>query len=144
MSMTMMAALLLSGVAAGDTHQVQVDHRGHRVDVTYRGAVDVQHRQVGGVSAPGRPATARCMWTATVAVEREAVSPRGHVATRTIARDAALSGSRAGWCGEQRAAIAAEVAARGAAVRDHLVAVAAEDRDRVVADLDAVHDRARS
>lgn len=144
MSMILAAAALMGASGAADTHHVQIDHRGHRVDVVYRSAIDVQHRQTGAVSAPGRPSALSCRWTATIAIQREAVSPRGHVAARTIGSDSALSGSRPGWCAGQRDSIAAEVAARGAAIRDHLLAVAAEDRDRVVADLDAAHDRARS
>ncbi|MBB3694321.1 hypothetical protein [Sphingomonas sp. BK580] len=130
--------------AAPDTaHQVQLDHRGQRVDVTYRSDVSVTHRQVGAVGAPGRPSALRCAWQASVAVQREARHPAGHVLARTVSADKPLTGSRPGWCATQKDAIAQDVAARSGAIREHLLAVAARDQDSLVAELDAAHDRVR-
>ena len=143
MSVILVAGLLLGSPVAGETHQTQVDHRGQRVDVTYRSAVDVRHRQVGAAGAAGRPSSLRCQWTAKMSVQREA---RGadRVLARTISSDTPITGSRPGWCEGQRGAIASEVASRGAGVREHLLAVAEEDRDALAAELDLHHGPARS
>lgn len=143
MSIIIAAGLLLA-VQAPEAHRAVIDHRGQQVDVTYRSNVDVEHRQVGAVGAPGRPNTLRCAWKANVSVHREARSEAGHVLTRTIASDAPLSGVRPGWCAGQRDAIAADVAARSEGVRSHLLAVAEQDHDTLRAELDAAHQPARS
>ncbi|MEH3037658.1 MAG: hypothetical protein PGN23_14400 [Sphingomonas adhaesiva] len=144
MSLIIAAGLLLGAAGASDTHQVRLDHRGQRVDVTYRHSVDIRHEQVGAAGAPGRPTTLRCRWNAAVDIHREARHAAGHVVTRRISADAPVSGSRPGWCAGQRDAIARDVAAASGQVRDHLMAVAARDQDAVLAELDAAHDRARS
>ncbi|MEH3120585.1 MAG: hypothetical protein PGN16_01195 [Sphingomonas phyllosphaerae] len=147
MIVSIVAGLLLgtpiAPVPADAAHRVQLDHRGQQVDVTYRSAVDVTHKQVGAVGAPGRPSALRCAWTASVDVHREARHAAGHVMARTISAEAPLTGSRPGWCATQRHAIAQDVAARSGKVRDHLLAVAARDQDALVAELDAAHDRVR-
>ena len=144
MSIIIAAGLLLGSPFVDEAHQVQLDHRGQRVDVTYRHEVSVRHEQVGAAGAPGRPATLRCRWNAAIDVHREARHAAGHVVTRRISADAPVSGSRPGWCAGQRDAIARDVAAASGRVREHLMAVAARDQDAVLAELDAVHDRARS
>ncbi|MBW6528299.1 hypothetical protein KZ813_15770 [Sphingomonas sp. RHCKR7] len=136
-------ASALTAAAPDASHQVQLDHRGQRVDVTYRGDVGVTHRQLGAVGAPGRPSALRCAWQASIAVRREARHPAGHVLARTVSAVKPLTGSRPGWCATQRDAIARDVAARGGALREHLLAVAARDQDSLVAELDAAHDRRR-
>lgn len=143
MNLFIVAGLLL-GATASDAHRVEIDHRGQRVDVTYRSDVDVAHKQVGAVGAPGRPTSLRCAWTANVSVHREARSAAGHVLARTIASDAPIEGSRPGWCKGQRGAIAQEVAARSGAVRDHLLAAAARDQEALALELDAAHAPVRS
>lgn len=138
------AAGLLLGSFTTDAHRLEIDHRGQRVDVTYRSDLDVEHRQVGTPAPGGRMSTLRCAWKARVSVQREARSPAGHVLTRTIASDAPIAGSRAGWCSGQRAAIAQEVAARSDDVRAHLLAVADRDREALALELDSAHSSARS
>ncbi len=144
MNLIIAAGLLLGSPTAAADHRVEIDHRGQRVDVTYRSAMDVAHKQVGAVSAPGRAGTLRCAWKANVSVERQARSAAGHVLTRTIASDAPIEGSRPGWCSGQRNAIAQEVAARTGEVREHLLAVAERDREALALELDAAHSPARS
>lgn len=138
------AAGLLLGSPTIDDHRIEVDHRGQRVDVTYRSDMDVSHKQVGAVGAPGRASTLRCTWKANVSVQREARSAAGHVLTRTMTSDTPIEGSRPGWCSGQRNAIAQEVAARSGDVRDHLLAVAERDREALALELDAAHSPARS
>lgn len=144
MIVSIVAGLLLGSPVADEAHRMQIDHRGQKVDVTYRSAVDVSHKQVGAVGAPGRPSALRCAWTASVDVHREARHAAGHVVARTISAETPLTGSRPGWCDTQRDAIAQEVATKSGKVREHLMAVAARDQNALVAELDAAHDRARS
>jgi len=148
MNLIFVAGLLLGSPGIDtpmtDSHRVELDHRGQRVDVTYRSDMDVAHKQVGAVGAPGRASSLRCAWKAKISVQREARSAAGHVLTRTIASDTPIEGSRPGWCSGQRTAIAREVAARSGDVREHLLAVAERDRDALALELDAAHSLARS
>jgi len=144
-SIIVIAGLLLGSPIAGDAHQVQVEHRGTPVDVTYRSDVRIAHRQVGAVGAPGRPSALRCTWAASVDVHRELRHPAGHVSARQISSDAvAISGSRPGWCEASRQAIAQDVAAERARLRSHVEVIAAADRDAVLAELDTVSGGMRS
>ncbi|QNE31931.1 hypothetical protein F1C10_08275 [Sphingomonas sp. NBWT7] len=137
--MSIFFAGLLLGTPMIDHHRVEIDHGGHRVEVTYRSDAALAHRQIGAAGAPGRPATLRCAWTAKLTVEREARSSAGHVLKRAIASETPISGTRPGWCDTQRGAIAQEVAMRSSEMREHLLAVAAEDRGALALELDRVH-----
>lgn len=143
MSLMIVAGLLL-GTPASDAHRVEMDHRGQRVDVSYRSDLDVQHRQVGSAAPAGRASTLRCTWEARVNVHREARSAAGKMLTRTIASDAPISGSRAGWCNGQEEAIAREIASRSGDVRAHLLAVAERDREALALELDSTQAPGRS
>ncbi len=138
MSLIIAAALLAAPQATTHLHHERFDHAGAAVEATYRGTLRTDMRQVGAVSAPGRPATLRCRWHARVAVDRYARHAAGHVAARRIEAPALLSGTRPGWCAGQRAAIHAEVAAAGERMRAHLVEVAARDRRDLIADLERI------
>lgn len=132
------AALLLPAAVAAQplTHHARIDTSRGSVDARYRGDVAITYRQVGAVGAPGRPSTLRCRWDADLRVEREARTTGGGTLTRSLGRDAVLSGHRPGWCGSGRAAVEAEVAARRDALDRHLRAVAAEDHQRLRAELE--------
>lgn len=143
MSLILAAGLLL-GAPTVDAHRVEMDHRGQRVDVTYRSNLDVTHKQVGTVGVGGRANTLRCAWKANVSVDRQARSAAGHVLARTITSDTPIEGSRPGWCSGQQTAIAQEVAARTGTVREHLLAVAERDREALALELDAAHMPVRS
>lgn len=131
------ATLLLAGsTAVADAHHDRFDHAGGVVDVTYRATLVPHMRQVGAVSAPGRPATLHCRWQARVTVERQARHASGRSAGRRIEAPALASGSRPGWCTGQAEAIRAQVAAAGGRMRAHLVEVAARDRAVLVAELE--------
>jgi hypothetical protein len=144
MSYILAAGLILglntaAAPAAEIKHSTRLDHHSGSVDVRYRGAVAVSHRQVGTAAPAGKPTTLRCLWSANVIVDRQAQATSGAMMTRTIARDGIASGSRAGWCGTQRSAIAKEVAARVQDLNRHIVAVAREDHDVLRAELDRLH-----
>ncbi|WP_375271711.1 hypothetical protein [Sphingomonas sp.] len=136
MSLIIAAALLAVPRATTHTHRERFDHAGSAVEATYRGTLRTDMRQVGAVSAPGRPAALRCRWHARVAVDRHARHAAGYVAARRIEAPALLGGTRPGWCAGQRAAIQAAVAAAGERMRAHLVEVAARDRRDLIADLE--------
>jgi hypothetical protein len=120
-------------------HTTRLDHHSGSVEVRYRGAVAVSHRQVGTAAPAGKPTTLRCLWSANVIVDRQAQAASGALMTRTIARDGIASSSRAGWCGTQRSAITKEVAARMRDLDRHVVAVAQEDHIVLRAELDRPH-----
>lgn len=144
MTMMIWALMALAGGAGTEPHHVQIEHNGHRVDVVYRSDVQVAHKQVGSISAPGRPSTLRCQWRATMDVHREARLAAGHVMSRRIGTDTSVTGSRPGACEGQRKAIAAEVAAAGGKLREHLLAIVAADRGTLVAELEAAPGMVRS
>lgn len=143
MNLVVTMGLLLSA-AQPETHRVELDHRGARVDVTYRGDTLIEHKQIGMPAPGGRMSTLRCAWQARVSVHREARVAAGHVLTRTVASATPMEGSRPGWCSGQRVAIARDVAARSEDVRAHLLAVAASDRDTLALELDRAQTPARS
>ncbi len=144
MNLILAAGLLLGTPVATDAHRVEMDHKGQRVDVTYRSDVAVKHKQIGSAGPGGRASTLQCAWKANVSVQREARSAAGHVLSRTISSDTPIEGRRAGWCSGQREAIAQEVAARSDTVRDHLLAIAEKDREALALELDRAHSPARS
>jgi len=83
------------------------------------------------------------MWSANMTVHREARATAGTMLTRSAARDGVIRGSRAGWCGTNRQAIAQEVAQRRDALHDHLQAVAQEDHPMLRAEMDRLHPETR-
>ncbi len=142
MSRIWMAALMLGTIAAAAPaaeHAVRVDHHSGAIDARYRADVAIEHRQVGAVGPGGRASTLRCVWSAGITVSREARLATGTVMTRSISRDGVAGGSRTGWCDGQRAAIAQEVARRTDTVREHMLAVAADDHSVLRAEADRLH-----
>ncbi|WP_233150928.1 hypothetical protein [Sphingomonas mollis] len=140
-----MMKLLLAGLAMAAApvtaaeHRTRIDHPVGPVDAHYRASVDVAHKQVGAVAPGGRSSSLRCHWSATVNVDRVARHAAGSVMARSISRDAAIKGSRPGWCEGQRTAISRDVAARMDEVHGHMMAVAREDHPVLHAELDRLH-----
>ncbi len=58
MNLILAAGLLLGTPIATDAHRVEIDHKGQRVDVTYRSDVAVKHKQIGA-AGPGCAVPAR-------------------------------------------------------------------------------------
>lgn len=144
--MTIIASLGLglSLIAAGPaaTHTVAVEHRSGPVQAQYRGAVEIEHKQIGAVAPPGRSGTLRCAWTARLAVDRTATTATGALASRSFAVPAVAKGSRAGWCSTSRSAIAEEVAARLRDADRHLALAAQDDRQVLLSEVDRLADPA--
>lgn len=120
-------------------HSAQLDHHSGPVTARYRGALVVDHRQIGAVAPAGRASSLRCHWTAQIAVERRATTAAGATTQRSFVSDRSLSGHRPGWCAGQRDAIARDVAAQSIALDRHIQAVAREDHDILRAELDRLH-----
>lgn len=138
----MILHFLIAAAAAGaaHSHSVTLDHAGAPVALRYQATTSIAHRQIGAAGVPGRPSSQRCLWTATVAVDRSA--ERGGVTVPALSRRVSaaerLEGSRPGSCTQARKAVAREVADRAAPIRDHLIEVAERDRAAVLAELESV------
>jgi hypothetical protein len=120
-------------------HSRRVDHRSGAVDARYRGDVTIRQQQVGAAGPGGRPSTLRCNWAGDMTVVREARAPSGATMTRVVAREDVVTGNHVGWCGSQRQAIAAQIAARRDTLDRHLQAMAQEDHAVLHAELDRHH-----
>ncbi|WEK41650.1 MAG: hypothetical protein P0Y64_09380 [Candidatus Sphingomonas colombiensis] len=141
MTLLLVAGLLLGGSGAIELHRARVDHRGDAIDAIYHGTVEMEQRQIGTASAPGRATTLRCDWTARMVVRREARHPAGHMLARDIVVEAPpLTGRHAGWCDSASPAIKGEAARWADRLRAHMIDVAARDREILVAQLNETND----
>ncbi|MDY1008665.1 MULTISPECIES: hypothetical protein [Sphingomonas] len=143
-----MTHMLLAGLALATAaamaaptieHTTRVDHHSGPVEVRYRGAVVIEHRQIGAVAPAGQSSTLRCAWTANMIVDRHAKASSGTLMTRNFARDGVAAGHQPGWCSSSRAAIAREVAAKTRDLHQDVTAMAQEDHDVLRAELDQIH-----
>lgn len=124
---------------AAATHSVQIDHGGTPVKATYSARVDISTKTVGA-KTPNRIDMQRCQWTATVIVDR--ALDHGPALARTVSTDKRISGSEHGACTPGRQSGERNLARHEAAIREHLVTVAEQDRAPLVAELDAVRNLA--
>ncbi len=140
----MIAALSVAGLtspamandAADFSHQVEVPHGDRQVTAVYRPKTQVTYRQIGNMT-PNRPSTARCMWKAEVSVERHLQAPVGqgsHV-VRTLVPTKLIEGQTNGRCAQGRDQVNSAIARRADEVRAHVLAVAAQDRNALMAEL---------
>lgn len=134
-----MSFSLIAMAVAAATHTVPIEHRGAQIDAVYSARTEIQTHTIGA-KTPNRMDSQRCRWTATVVVDRKL--SHGPALARVLPTDHKLSGSQPGACTRDRSAIESEVARRDDAVRDHLLAVAAQDRAPLLAELDAVRNLA--
>lgn len=117
-------------------HQVEVPHDERPVTAVYQPKTFVSYRQIGNM-APNRPNSARCLWKAEIAVERHLQAPAGqgsHV-VRTLVPTKLFEGSTNGRCAQGKEQANRAIARRADEVRDHVLAVAAEDRSALMAEL---------
>lgn len=134
-----MTILIALAAAAAATHGVTIEHHGQQLGATYTARADVQSRTVGargGTRMDGQ----RCLWTATILVDRRL--DHGPALARTIPTGHTLSGSEAGPCTAGRNAGADALARNRAGVEAQLVAVAQADRATLLAELDQVRNLA--
>ncbi|WP_017672202.1 hypothetical protein [Blastomonas sp. AAP53] len=117
-------------------HQVEVPHGERQVTAVYQPKTMVSYRQIGNM-APNRPNSARCIWKAEIAVERHLQAPAGqgsHV-VRTLVPTKMIEGSTNGRCAQGKDQANKAIARRADEVREHVMAVAAEDRNALMAEL---------
>lgn len=138
------AALSLAGLVSpalatdpeGFRHQVEVPHGDRQVTAIYQPKTMVSYRQVGNMT-PNRPSTARCLWKAEISVERHLQAPAGqgsHV-VRTLVPTKLIEGSTHGRCAQGKEQAESAIARRSDEVKAHVLAVAAEDRNALMAEL---------
>lgn len=138
------AALSVAGLATPSVaadyqdirHQVEVPYGERQVTAVYQPKTMVSYRQVGNMT-PNRPSTARCMWKAEISVERHLQAPAGqgsHV-VRTLVPTKLIEGSTNGRCAQGKEQVNSALARRTDEVRSHVLAVAAEDRNALMAEL---------
>ncbi len=138
------AALSVAGLATPSVaadyqdirHRVEVPHGERQVTAVYQPKTMVSYRQVGNMT-PNRPSTARCMWKAEISVERHLQAPAGqgsHV-VRTLVPTKLIEGSTNGRCAQGKEQVSTALARRTDEVRSHVLAVAAEDRNALMAEL---------
>lgn len=146
MSLVMFTAAAMLGIGgnaaiAPEPHEIVVSHRGATMEARYRAEVDLRTRQVGA-NAPTRMGSARCDWTAVVAVHRE-VGETGGTAmsplSRKIDERVLAKGFRPGGCMETRKGVTADARKHAPAVESHLQTMAQNDRQQLAADLDHMH-----
>lgn len=131
--------LVMLAMATTAAHSVEIEHHGGRIDAAYHARTEIQTRTIGAY-APNRMEGRRCLWAATVVVDRTLAGQPA--LTRTVSRDLRLTGSLPGACPAKSDAVAREVARRDDKVRAHVLAVAEQDRARLLAELDAARNLA--
>ncbi|HEX7781676.1 MAG TPA: hypothetical protein VF509_02605 [Sphingobium sp.] len=134
-----MSLTLIAMAAAAATHNVQVEHRGKPVEAVYSAQTDIRTRTIGA-HTPNRADSRRCLWTATIMVDRKLA--HGPALSRILSHDREISGSTHGACAPDNKQVVRDVAKRQDIVRDHLLAVAQQDRGVLLAELDAVQNMA--
>jgi hypothetical protein len=138
MSLTLIA-LAAAAAAPAITHSVQIDHRGSPVQATYTARTEISAKTVGA-KAPNRMDMQRCQWAATIIVDR--TLSHGPALTRTVSSDRQFSGSEHGACTPGRQSGERNMAQHEGKIREHLMAVAEQDRAPLLAELDAVRNLA--
>lgn len=123
---------------------IQIDHNTGPLTANYHGNIKIDQKQIGTVAPSGRPSTLRCMWTASIAVTRDAKTAAGMILSRQFVRENVASGSHSGWCSKNKTAIAESVAKRTPDLERHMTALVQEDRNILLADLDRLHSSART
>ncbi|WHO37516.1 hypothetical protein PMI04_013160 [Sphingobium sp. AP49] len=128
-------SLILMALAAAATHNVSVEHHGSQVGATYTARTEIQTRTIGA-KTPNRMDNQRCLWTATIVVDRKL--DHGPALARTVSSDKQFSGSEPGACAASRQTGARNIARYQDKIAAHLVDVAQADRAPLLAELDQV------
>lgn len=121
-----------------------IDHDTGPLTANYHGNISIDQKQTGSVTPSGRPSTLRCMWTASIAVTRDAKTADGMILGRQFVHENVASGNYAGWCRKDKIAIAESVAKRTPDLERHMTALVQEDRNILLADLDRLRSSART
>ncbi|MDX2211605.1 MAG: hypothetical protein SFV20_14750 [Sphingopyxis sp.] len=116
------------------SHPVTIDHKGRNVSARYDASVSIETRQIG-VAMSIRPGTQRCSWRAVVKVGRHVEG--SSLPARIVATDTSQQGSIAGDCRQLRTNIEREVARRAPAIQQRVAAIAEQDRDVLLAEVNS-------
>ena len=139
----MIALIIAAATAAAPhpvVHQDQVDHQGARYSISYRPHVETDMRTIGQ-SVGSRPSTERCLWRATIQLEREIKRSDGgeRLVKRVHGEGHEVEGHAQGKCAQNRGQIKDMIAAKVAGAQERVVAMAQADRPAALADIDAAH-----
>lgn len=134
-----MSLILAALAAAAATHSVSVEHHGNQIGATYTARAQISTRTIGA-RTPNRMDHQRCLWTATILVDR--ALDHGPALARTVSNDRQFSGSEPGACAASRQTGERAVARNQDKIEAHLVAVAQADRAPLLAELDSVRNLA--
>jgi hypothetical protein len=137
-----LAALVGTPVNALE-HQTIIDHPFGTIAAGYEGTIEIDSKQVGAASSPGRRSSLRCNWTVSITVERNAMVGEGFQTRRSMGQDKVLTGSTPGWCNQRAAKIDQMVEARRDDLRAALLALVEQDRKVLVAEADRTQARSR-
>jgi hypothetical protein len=138
----MLTLIIATALSASQpvVHEATVDHQGTDYQVSYRPHLATSMRSIG-MAVGSRPSTERCLWVATIQLDREirrgADSER--LAKRLPGEIHRLEGQVPGRCAQGRKLVEDQIAARVDGARDRIVAVAQADRANVLADISAAH-----
>jgi hypothetical protein len=124
----------LAAPAMALEHKVVIEHPDGPIAADYAGTIDVETRQTGSVSAPGRPSTLRCEWSASLSLERTAQVGETLKTRRAMRRDDVATGSAPGWCRNNAKAIDRLVDARRETFRSAMLELVAQDRTALLAE----------
>jgi hypothetical protein len=135
-------AVLLGACAASPAmaleHEVVIEHAAGTIAADYAGTVTVETRQVGSAGVAGRPNSLRCVWTASLSVERIAKVGENLSSRRSMTGDDVASGSRPGWCLAQANAIDRLVDSRRETFRTAMLELVEQDRSAILAEADSL------
>lgn len=135
------SALLAAPAAAEVVHRTSVVHEGRTVSVSYEPRFRTSHKQTG----IGPRASAGCLWTTSVSVERSVTDASGRpiaALTRVVGEEKAGSGMHVGHCRHIEPRRMAGFAGDAEKLRSYVAAAA--DRDVAglrteLASLDRLH-----
>jgi hypothetical protein len=137
------AGVCIASPALALEHEVVIDHPAGAIAADYEGAVQIETRQTGTAGVAGRPSTLRCVWSASLSVERTARLGDVMQSRRSLSRADVARGSAPGWCKRNADAIDALVEARRETFRTAMLELVAQDRTALLAEAESVSGKGR-
>lgn len=135
-SAILIAALAAVSVpaAASVAHQTSTVHNGQQVSLNYEPVIETRLRQIG----LGPRATASCMWTSKISVQRTVNGADGQPVAalqRIVGERKTRSGQRLGHCNTVSEKVKARFAGSEESLRTHVTTVAQTDVPQLNAEL---------
>ncbi len=140
-SLVLGAALFSAPVRAEEVHQTSLVHAGRAMSVTYHPRFKTSHKQTG----VGPRASAGCLWTSRVSVERIVADASGQpiaALTRMIGEEKVAKGMHVGHCRHIEPRRMAAFGGDRDKLRGFVAATADSDKQSLrieLASLDALH-----